>query len=151
MAFEPPGGKVLWITFDGGRVGASKVLARRPMSVLLLLSRELSGCDLTGTARATAEDSRWCILLQDGLVGWETHMKLVRYFRALSQNLDVGNPLLFQLVLVGIRLELRRFIGLRISLPPKGRLLLPGAFKDFDTALLLHLPLARSIHASLRL
>ena len=94
MAFEPPGSKVLWITFDGGRVGASKVLARRPMSDQLLISRELSGCDLTGAARATAEDSRWSVPLQDGLVGRETHMKVVRHLRALSHNLDVVNPLL---------------------------------------------------------
>ena len=94
MAFEPPGGNILWITFDGGRVGASKVLARRPMSVLLLLSRELSGCDLAGTARATAEDSRGGVPLQDGLVSRETHMQVVRHFRALSHNLDVVDPLL---------------------------------------------------------
>ena len=149
MAFEPPGGHVLWITFDGGRVG-SKVLARRPVSVLLI-SGELSGCDLTGAARATAEDPRRRVPLQDGLVGREAHVEIVRHFRALRHDLDVVDPLLLQLVLVGVLLELGRFIRLRITLPPKGRLLLLGAFKDFDTALLLHLPLALSIHAGLGL
>ena len=94
MAFEPPGGNILWIAFDGGRVGASKVLARRPVRDQLLVSGELSGCDLAGAARATAEDSRWSVPLQDGLVGRETHMKIVRHLRALRHNLDVVDPLL---------------------------------------------------------
>ena len=94
MASEPPGGNILWVALDGGRVGACPVLARRPVSDQLLVSGKLSGCDLAGAARATAEDSRWSVPLQDGLVGWETYMKIVRYLGALSHNLDVVNPLL---------------------------------------------------------
>ena len=94
MAFEPPGGHILWIAFDGGRGGASKVLARRPLGGLLLISGVLSGCDLTGTARGAAEDSRWSVPLQDGLVGRETHTKIIRYLGTLSHDLDVVDPLL---------------------------------------------------------
>ena len=70
----------------------------------------------------TCENARRRVLLQDSLIGRETLAELVRDPSIRGLDLNVVDSLLFQLLLVGVLLELGSPVRVRVALAPDGRL-----------------------------